>query len=222
MKLKANAGKKQSLQPKHNVVGPEKRAAWPAPCYAFTIGVKKPSNFLKKRFHLLQDQTTKPPEILRKPKTNTTSPYPHDPGPSAFSHSKSFNCKAFSTNNPNRQRSWSNGTDPNPKPSTRQPSQSSAMSDATHKWAIAWPRNFSTAGCWWWDSCSISSIWIVYILHPEVSFPAAATKVIQYQYQTFRASSGCFGFANGHAQSWSFASLNFWMWCLLDIGRRCD
>ena len=82
-------------------------------------------------------------QLLRnKKKQKHPHQYPHDPGPSAFSHSKSFNCKAFSTNNPNRQRSWSTGTDPNPKPSTRQPSQSSAINDATHKWAIAWPRIF--------------------------------------------------------------------------------
>lgn len=171
MKLKANAGKKQSPQPRHNVVGPEKMAAWPAPCYAFTDWCQCPPTFWKK-FHLLQDQTTKPPEILRKPKTNTPSPYPHDPGPPF----PTPNLSTAKRSAPTIQ--IAKGADP-----MAQIQIQSHPPDSHHK-AVPWvmphtngllpdPEIFSgwTAGCWWWDSFSISSISIVYILHPEVSFP---------------------------------------------------
>lgn len=189
--------------------------------------VPMPSNFLTKvpPFARPNHQTTKPPEILTKPKTQhnlAISSRPKAPLPFPTP-----NLSTAKRSAPTIQ--IAKGADP-----MAQIQIQSHPPDSHHK-AVPWvmphtngrlpdPEFFSgwTAGCWWWDSFSISSIPIVYILHPESSFPAAATKVIQYQYQTFRASSGCFGFANGHAQSWSVASLNFWIWCLLDIGRRCD
>lgn len=57
MKLKANAGKKQSLQPKHNVVGPEKRQH-DLPLAMRSRLVPMPSNFLKKGSTFCK---TKPP-----------------------------------------------------------------------------------------------------------------------------------------------------------------
>ena len=80
MKLKANAGKKQSLQPKHNVVGPEKRQR-DLPLAMRSRLVPMPSNFLTKSSTFCKTTPPNHQKFCRKPKTNTPSPYPHDPGP---------------------------------------------------------------------------------------------------------------------------------------------
>ena len=223
MKLKANAGKKQSLQPKHNVVGPEKRAAWPAPCYSVHDWCQCPPTFWKKvpPFARPNHQTT------RKSAENLKPTHPHH---TLTTRACLFPLQIFQLQSVQHQQSKS------PKEliqwhrSKSKAIHPTAITKQCHEWCHTQMGYCLDPEILGLNSRLLVVRFIFYFEHlncvyppPGIEFSGSCHQGDSVSVSNISSFIGLFvGFANGHAQSWSFASLNFWMWCLLDIGRRCD